>query len=125
MDEARLDEIAEAAWKHRCQRMAEAKERPPIPVTWADRAPFLKEIDRSVCSLVAAMAVADAGLQCEADTMELARYRAHRAVIIRGLVAGEHAQDTTAGMKPFRDALEALGPLRGAPSSEEESRDAG
>jgi hypothetical protein len=62
-DEAALDRWAQAAWKLRCDRMAEAKERPPAVETWEERAPFLQEIDRSVVSLIAAMAVHDAGVQ--------------------------------------------------------------
>jgi hypothetical protein len=59
MDDAALDRYAEAAWTLRCERSAEAKERPPITVPWKDRAPFLREIDKAVVRLVADMAVAE------------------------------------------------------------------
>ena len=78
MDEAALDRYAEAAWILRCERSAEAKERPPVTVPWKDRAPFLREIDKSVVSLVAAMAVADAKLVNERRDAQLFAFGAHR-----------------------------------------------
>jgi hypothetical protein len=107
-DEAALERYAEAAWKHRCDRMAEAKERPPIVTPWAERAGFLREIDRSTCSLVAAMAVHDAGLKSEADAMELARFRAHLPAILDALHGAVADSGYAAQAKPFKAALEAL-----------------
>ena len=108
-DEAAIERYAEAAWKLRCDRMAEARERPPATGTWAERAPFLQEIDRSVVSLVAAMAVHDAALASEADAMELARYRAHLPAILDALRIARAYQPTPLLEKPFKAALEALG----------------
>jgi hypothetical protein len=111
-----LDRYAEAAWKHRCDRMAEARERPMGYGTWAERTPFLREIDRSVCSLVAAMAVHDAGLQSHADAMELARFRSHLPAILDALHGAIADAGYAAQAKPFKAALEALSSKEEKPS---------
>lgn len=93
--------------------------RPFHVLPWEDRSDEQREQDRRAASAVAAMAVHDAKL----EAAELRKFRlavlAHRAAIVRGLVAGEHAQEWESQMKPFRAALAALGPLLG--SGEEEA----
>lgn len=102
-DEAALERYAEAAWKHRCDRMAEAEERPPETGTWAERAPFLREIDKSTCSLVAAMAVHDADLEAMDLRAEVFRYRMLLPVILHALkftlMHGEAKVDCKAALK--------------------------
>ena len=67
MDEAALERYAEAAWNLRCERSAQAKERPSGISTWEDRAPFLREIDKAVASLVADMAAHDERMRIVAE----------------------------------------------------------
>ena len=62
----RLDAYAEAAYDLRCKLMAAAKERPPETGSWADRAEFLRGIDREVAALVGGMAVRDAAMDLAA-----------------------------------------------------------
>lgn len=109
MDDATLDRYAEAAWKLRCDRAAEARERPPATEPWSERAPFLKEIDRSVVSLVAAMAVHDAGLENTRRDAQLFALGAHRAAIFDALKIAIAAGGYEYERKRYRTALEALG----------------
>ena len=111
MDEATLDRIAEAAWDLRCQRMAEAEDGPKfIPGTWAARPGRLKETDRSVVSLIAAHAVADAKLRNERLEMRAAVFGAHQGVIFDALrIVLGLPELFEAQKKPFRKTLKALG----------------
>jgi len=104
----RLDRYAQAAWRHRCERMAEQKERPPDYGTWDGRARFLKEIDRSAASLVAAMAVHDAGLEATQMRVALGTVAAHLPVILQALEAAEDAAGHVTEKRPYRQAREAL-----------------
>jgi hypothetical protein len=92
MDDAALERYAEAAWKLRCERSAEAKERPPVTVPWSERAPFLRDIDMAAASLVAAMAVRDAGFDQAELAAEIIRLRVRLDAIVHevcGRVARE------------------------------------
>ena len=70
MDDATLDRYAEAAWDLRCQMMTAAKERPPATFPWAQREPFLQDIDRAVASLVTGRAAADERARLSAELKE-------------------------------------------------------
>ena len=110
MDEATLDRIAEAAWDLRCQRMAEAEDGPKfIPGTWAARPEHLKETDRSVVSLVAAEAVADAGLANDRMKAQLFAFGAHLPAIRRALTMAATGAEYEADAKQYRAAIQALG----------------
>lgn len=109
MDDATLDRYAEAAWKLRCDRAAEARERPPATEPWSERAPFLKEIDRSVVSLVAAMAVHDAGLENTRRDAQLFALSVHFPAFRDALTRAVADAAYDAQARPFRAALEALG----------------
>ena len=110
MDEAALDRIAEAAWDLRCQRMAEAEDGPKfIPGTWAARPEHLKETDRSVVSLVAAEAVADAKVRNERLEVQVFALAAHLPAIRRALTLAATEAEYEAEAKQYRAAIQALG----------------
>jgi hypothetical protein len=88
--------------------MIEVKERPAGITPWAERAPFLREIDKSVCSLVAAMAVHDAALDDAVKGMELARYRFHLPAILDALRVAAADCEYGARAKRYKTALDAL-----------------
>jgi hypothetical protein len=93
--------------------MAEAKERPPETGTWDERAPFLREIDRSVCSLVAAMAVHDADAEALELRKRLVLVGAHLPAILDALTARIADERRESQKARFRDAKAALETLRG------------
>ena len=119
MDEAALDRYAEAAWVLRCERSAEAKERPPVTVPWKDRAPFLREIDKSVVSLVAAMAVKDAGLENTRRDAQLFALASVMPAVLDALRAAAADAKYEAQAQRFTAALEVLGGGEGQERSDD------
>jgi hypothetical protein len=116
VDDAALDLYAEALHQKRCDRAAESGDRPSFVVEpWADRPEHLKEIDRSMASVVAAMAMHDAAFQSEADAMELARFRAHLPVVLDALRVAVASGGYEYERKRFVAALGALGGGKGQP----------
>jgi alkylhydroperoxidase/carboxymuconolactone decarboxylase family protein YurZ len=110
MDDAALDRYAEALHRKRVDRAAEAGDRPSfIPDPWEDRPEHLKEIDRSMASVVAAMAVHDAGLENIRMRAQLFAFTTHRPAIFNALRAAVAGSGTEAVRKHYRAALEALG----------------